>query len=159
MSRNPGRAGRLVIGIGNPSRGDDALGTLAIERLAAMNLPDVELLTDYQLQVEYVLDLDGREEIIFIDASVAGDAPFAFVPIAAREDASFTSHALSPAALLAAYARHFSRPPPPARALAIRAYAFELGEAPGGQARSNLDAALSCLVRHLMVAPPSGAFD
>jgi hydrogenase maturation protease len=149
LSRESGRAGRLIIGIGNPSRGDDALGPLAIERLATMDLPDVELLTDYQLQVEYVLDLEGREEIIFIDARVAGDAPFAFVPIAAREDTSFTSHALSPAALMAAYERHFSRPPPPARVLAIRAYAFELGEAPGVEALTNLEAALAILVHHL----------
>lgn len=62
----------LIIGIGNPSRGDDALGPLAIERLEALDLAGVELLTDFQLQVEYALDLAGRRRVIFVDASVSG---------------------------------------------------------------------------------------
>ena len=53
MSLNPAAenapAPLLVIGIGNPSRGDDAIGPLAIERLGALGLPDTELLTDFQL--------------------------------------------------------------------------------------------------------------
>ncbi|MDP2785684.1 MAG: Ni/Fe hydrogenase, partial [Sulfurimicrobium sp.] len=61
----------LVFGYGNPSRGDDALGPLLLEQLAALNLPHVELLTDFQLQVEHAVDLQGRERVLFIDASVS----------------------------------------------------------------------------------------
>jgi Ni,Fe-hydrogenase maturation factor len=75
LSAVASRAGRLVIGIGNPSRGDDAVGPLAVERLDALNLPDVEFLTDFQLQVEYLLDVEGREEVIFIDATRGADEP------------------------------------------------------------------------------------
>lgn len=153
MSQAGSRAGRLIIGIGNPSRGDDALGPLAIERLEALTSPDVELLTDFQLQVEYVLDMEGREEIIFVDASVTGDEPFAFIPVAARRDRSHTSHALAPAALLAAFENHHGRPAPPAFALAIRAYAFELGEGLSPMAANNLDAATAFLVAYLAGAP------
>lgn len=151
MSRVEGRAGRLVIGIGNPSRGDDAVGPLAIERLEALNLPDVELLTDFQLQVEYLLDMEGREEVIFIDASLTGDGQFAYSPVITLEDHSFTSHALSPSALLAAYARHFGRPPPPSFVLAIRAYEFELGAGLSVAANNNMEAALRFLIGQLTV--------
>jgi hydrogenase maturation protease len=138
----------LVIGIGNPSRGDDALGTLALERLAALALPQVELLTDFQLQVEHALDLAGRSEVIFIDASVSAQAPYEFEPVAAFADASVTTHALSPAAVLDTYRRVIGTPPE-AKLLAIRGYAFELGEPLSANARRNLDAAVAMLESRL----------
>ncbi len=153
MSPAAGRAGRLIIGIGNPSRGDDALGPLAIERLEALNLPDVELLSDFQLQVEYVLDLAGRDAVIFIDASVdPALAGFSFLPVRARRDTGYSSHALSPAALLAAYEHHHGRPPPPCHVLAIRGHAFELGEGLSAAAAAALDDALDFLARRLSAA-------
>lgn len=142
-------ARRLIIGIGNPSRGDDALGPLAIERLEALNLPDVELLTDFQLQVEYLLDMEDREQVIFIDASVVGDGPFDFAAITASEAASFTTHALPPGAVLAAYERHYGRAAPPSFVLAIRAHEFELGAGLSPAAAVNLESALDFLSERL----------
>jgi hydrogenase maturation protease len=139
----------LVIGIGNPSRGDDAIGPLAIERLGALGLPDTELLTDFQLQVEYALDLVGRREVVFIDAAASGPAPFSFQPAAPVADASATSHALSPAAVLDAYQRVTGAPLPLAFVLAVRGYQFELGAPLSGAAAANLDAALQMLVSRL----------
>ena len=64
----------LVFGIGNPSRGDDAIGPLMIERLereqSAGRLSGVDLLTDFQLQPEHALDLRGRARVLFVDASL-----------------------------------------------------------------------------------------
>lgn len=136
---------RLLIGIGNPSRGDDALGPLLVERLAALAPPGVELLTDYQLQVEYLLDLRGRTEVVIADASLAGPAPFAVRSLQAAPDHAYSSHAISPAALLAAYQTHYGEPPPPCRVLAIRGYAFQLGEGLSPAAAANLEAALAWL--------------
>jgi hydrogenase maturation protease len=145
-----GKANRLIIGIGNPSRGDDALGSLAIEHLEALELADVELLTDFQLQVEYVLDMEGREEVIFIDATVeVGVSTFAFQPVLPAMDTSYSTHELSPRAVLAAYERHYDRSPPPSFALAIRGHDFELGEGLSAPAASNLDAALDFLTARL----------
>jgi hydrogenase maturation protease len=143
------RAPRLVIGIGNPSRGDDALGPRAIERLEALALPGVELLTDFQLQVEHALDLAGREEVVFIDATVAGEAPFSLEPVEPAADRSSTTHALSPGALLDVYRRVVDAPLPDARVLAIRGYSFELGDPPSSGAGRNLDLALDALLTHL----------
>lgn len=145
---------RLVIGIGNPSRGDDALGSMFIERLAQLELPDTELLTDFQLQIEYLLDLQGRAQVIFVDASVRDDAePYAFLPAVPQDDHSTTSHALSPQALLAAYGKFSAEPLPEAHLLAIRGYSFELGEELSSRAAVNLQAALNFLAHRLGGAP------
>ncbi|WP_462320608.1 hydrogenase maturation protease [Halochromatium sp.] len=75
----------LVFGYGNPSRGDDALGPRLIERLQGLQdrgqLPGVELLTDFQLQIEHVLDLVGRERVIFVDAAVGLSEPYRLTPV------------------------------------------------------------------------------
>lgn len=142
----------LVIGIGNPSRGDDALGPLCIERLAALDLPGVELLTDFQLQVEYALDLAGRQRVIFVDASVSGPAPYTFEPVTAVEDASYSSHEMSPAAVLHAYRKLYGDPPP-AWVLAIRGEGFELGEGLSTTGAANLELAAGFLARTLDSSP------
>ncbi|MBL9110068.1 MAG: hypothetical protein JNM74_12375, partial [Myxococcales bacterium] len=54
------RAPVLVIGIGNPSRGDDALGPAVVARLeellrAELAGGQVETLVDFQLQIEHTL--------------------------------------------------------------------------------------------------------
>jgi hydrogenase maturation protease len=136
----------LIIGIGNPSRGDDALGPLLIERLDANRLPNVELLTDFQLQVEIALDLQGRREVVFVDASLEAPAPFSFSPAVAVNDASYSSHELSCGAVLHTYRKLFGEPPP-AFVLAIRGQAFELGEDLSETARANLEAALGFITR------------
>jgi hydrogenase maturation protease len=131
---------RLVLGVGNPSRGDDALGPLLLERLEAQGLRDVECLTDFQLQVEHALDLVGRESVIFVDATVAGEGPFSF---------EATTHALSPAAVLDTYANVTGLRLPSAHLLAIRGYAFELGAPLSERAAANLDAASAWLAQRL----------
>ncbi len=135
----------LVLAIGNPSRGDDALGPLAASRIEAMRLAGVEVLTDFQLQVEHALDLLGREFVLFIDAATNG-ADFELRRIAAASPSSQSTHSLAPAAVLDAYVRLTGAQPPPAYVLAIRGCAFELGSPLSPQARANLDAALAaCL--------------
>ena len=138
----------LIIGIGNPSRGDDALGPLLIERLEALNLPDVELLTDFQLQVEFSLDLQQRQKVIFVDASINATPPFTFTQVIAAEDTSYSSHALSPSAVLHAYQKLFGEPPP-SFVLAIRGEAFELGEGLSEAAGNHLEAAIAWLRKKL----------
>jgi hydrogenase maturation protease len=150
VSLNPesatGIAPVLLIGIGNPSRGDDAIGPLAIERLEAQGLSDTELLTDFQLQVDHALDLVGRCEVVFIDAAASGPEPFSFEPVIPAADASAITHALSPAAVLEAFQRVTEAPLPAAFVLAVRGYGFELGAALSEDAAANLDAALQMLI-------------
>jgi hydrogenase maturation protease len=144
----------LVLAWGNPSRGDDALGPELAARLESAGAA-AEVLTDFQLQPEHATDLHGRSLVLFVDASVSCPAPFAFARVAAARDASFSSHAMSPAALLAAYEAVFGRASPPAYALAIRGERFDLGEPIGDGARRNLDAATALAVRLLGEPDPA----
>lgn len=131
----------LVFGWGNPSRGDDALGPLFVERIAAMHIPGVECLTDFQLQVEHALDIEGRQLVLFVDASLDAEPPFAIRQIDPATDADFSTHVLAPEAVLRVLAELHDIAPPPALVLAIRGEAFDLGADLSAAARSNLDLA------------------
>ena len=137
----------LVLGWGNLSRGDDALGPLCVaalrDTLPAHLVDQVEFLDDYQLQIEFALDLVGRERILFIDASLNCAAPFEAHTAVPRHDRTISSHALSPEALLQVFADLQGHAPPPATVLAIRGEAFELGEPITAHAQSHLAAAVA----------------
>lgn len=136
----------LVFGWGNPSRGDDALGPLFVERVEALDLPGVACLTDFQLQVEHALDLENRSRILFVDASMDAAAPFSATPLDAARDASFTTHAMTPGAVMQVYAEIHGEAPPPCWLLAIRGERFELGEPLSEAAARRLDEALGWAV-------------
>ena len=117
----------LVFAVGNLSRGDDAVGPLLAERLMAADLPGVEVLVDFQLQVEHALDLERRSRVIFIDACLDADAPFVERPVVANVGFAHTSHSLAPAQVLETYRRVTGANPPPALLFGVRAHSFELG--------------------------------
>ena len=148
----------LVFGWGNPSRGDDALGPLFVEHfeILAARHPEwgaLECVTDFQLQVEHALDLQGRRRVLFVDASLDTPAPCSLVRIEAARDASFTTHAMSPQAVLRVYADIEDGEPPPCWLLAIRGERFELGEDLGAAARGNLAAALEAAAHWIEEVP------
>jgi hydrogenase maturation protease len=101
----------------------------------------VEFLDDYQLQVEHALDLVGRTRVLFVDASLNCAAPFEVTDLQAARDASFTTHAVSPQALMQAFVDLHAAPPPACTLLAIRGERFELGEPPSPVALEHLRAA------------------
>jgi hydrogenase maturation protease len=140
----------LVLGVGNPSRGDDALGPLFIEGLSEVLATEVssgvlELLTDYQLQIEHALDLTGRSRVVFVDASVRATPPFEYSRTRAHAGRACSTHAISPEEVLAAHRRVVGEPPE-SWVLAIRGEHFELGDGLSSGARAHLDAALEFFV-------------
>lgn len=144
----------LVLAWGNPSRGDDALGPLLAERLqahaqSAQPVGGVEVLTDFQLQVEHALDLVGRERVLFVDAAQDLAEPFVVRPLRPARGAGIGSHALAPEAVLQVYEDLHGRAAPPATLLAIRASAFGLGTGPGAAALDDLDRAFPWACRWL----------
>ncbi|MCS6786463.1 MAG: hydrogenase maturation protease [Thiobacillaceae bacterium] len=143
-----GAAACLIIGVGNRGRGDDALGPALIEQLQALELAGVELLEVFQLQVEHCLDLQGRRQVVFADASLQGTAPYAFEPLRPAARVGALSHALAPAQLLALYRQLYGEPPP-AHVLAMRGYDFTPGAALSDAARRHLHAAVDFLVHWL----------
>ncbi len=135
----------LVFAVGNPSRGDDALGPMLIarlrEHLAADGGDDVELIEDFQLQIEHCLDLQGRACVIFVDAGTGTPAPYRFERAFPAASPGAQTHALTPAALLAVYDRALGGAPPPAWVLCVRGEQFELGDGLSEAGWANLEAA------------------
>lgn len=66
----------LVLGLGNPLRGDDGLGTAVIAALASAALPpDVELLDGGTPGLETVLLWQGYDRVLIVDAAQMGLPP------------------------------------------------------------------------------------
>jgi len=143
----------LVFGYGNLSRGDDALGPLLLEYIEShCNLDAIEILSDFQLQVEHALDLKNRDLVLFVDASVACEDAYDFSPITPARDKSYTTHAMSPAAVLSVYKAINKQTPPPSFLLSIRAEKMELGEGISEQAKAHLHQA--CLFAEQLLKLP-----
>ncbi|MGB5443528.1 MAG: hydrogenase maturation protease [Gammaproteobacteria bacterium] len=131
----------LVFTWGNPSRGDDALGPAMYDLLLQEDFNAVDLLTDFQLQIEHCIDLEARKRVLFVDASISANAPFELVCLQPEQDTSYTTHAMSPQALLSVYRQVNGSMPPPAWLLSIRGYEFGLGLPLSAAANKNLLAA------------------
>lgn len=143
-------AALVVFAIGNPSRGDDALGPYLLARLASWledegRAGEIELIEDFQLQIEHSLDLEGRRLALFIDAGAGTPAPFGFSRIQPATGMAHTSHALSPEAVLEVFCRTTGDLPPPAYVLCVRGEAFELGEGLSTAAVAHAEAAWGLL--------------
>lgn len=128
-----GTAPILIIAYGNLSRGDDAVGPLLAARLdawlAERGEMQIEVLSDFQLNIEHALEFIGRCRVLLIDAKQGGDAPFSCVPVLPVADASLSTHSLSPGGLLEIYRRLRWVDPPPIELLSIPGSCFELGAA------------------------------
>lgn len=148
----------MVLAWGNPGRGDDALGPLLLERLRARYPGGIEYVTDFQLQVEHAMDVAGRDLALFVDASVAAPPPFAFEALGPHADTSFSTHALSPAAVLHTVREVLRVPPPPSFLLALRGERFGLG-APLSPAASRHLAAAEAFAVGLLDNPDAPAWN
>jgi hydrogenase maturation protease len=132
----------LVFGYGNLSRGDDALGPLLLEYVEThCDLDNIEILSDFQLQIEHALDLENRSLVLFVDASVSCADAFDFASLEPDRDKSYTTHAMSPSAVLDVYQSIKKQAPPPCFLLSIKAEKLELGEGLSTQAKNNLEEA------------------
>lgn len=143
----------LLFGYGNLSRGDDAVGPLLLEYIEKqVELTSIDLLTDFQLQIEHVLDLQQRQLVIFVDASLSAKTPFEFSRLAPCHDNSYTSHAMTPSALLEVFQNVIGENPPPSFLLGIQALSFELGEPMTAGTQANLDQACA-YIEQLLALP------
>lgn len=112
-------------------------------------LDRLDLLTDFQLQPEHALDLAGRERVILVDADATLDVPYRLDAITPDRDASYTTHTMSPGALLWVHGLISPAAPPPCFLLRIRGYHFALGAPLSAAARENLDLAEAFLLAAL----------
>jgi len=130
----------LIIGYGNPLRGDDAFGIRAAERIPGA-------LAVHQLTPE-LMDLIARaDRVLFLDAAAEG-APGqirrrGIEPGGA--EAAFTHH-LTPEALLAGVLALYGRAPK-AEIITVSGANFSLSDRLSPEVQSALDSLLSSIVR------------
>jgi len=153
----------VILAVGNPSRGDDAIGPLLCERLAAWLKGTeleayFELIEDFQLNIEHALDLLGRELVLFIDAGEGTRAPFYFSRVVPATGMAHCSHELAPDAVLEVFRRTMHQEPPPAFVLCVRGEDFELGEPLSAAAQENVELAWACL-QQLFRQPDRGSWE
>lgn len=144
----------LVFAYGNSSRGDDALAPLLLKKIQQseaelLSSEQINVLQDFQMQVEHVVDMQGCQMALLIDADQSQSSAIRFFKVEEETSSSYTTHGMAPGQLLAVYRRMYQSPAPATFMLAIRGYDFELGKPLTPQAEENLDMAKAFLVRLL----------
>jgi hydrogenase maturation protease len=101
--RSPGcqQVACLVIGYGNPLRGDDAAGQIVAERVEQWQLPSVAALCAHQLLPELAEPLAGAACAIFVDASLQHAQHVCVQAIAPAVRNAALGHVTDPRELLA----------------------------------------------------------
>lgn len=119
----------LVIGYGNPLRGDDGLGWHAAERLAAVCDRDIDIRAVHQLTPELADSLSRADFAIFIDAACdQSEGAVVFRRIEPdRSPSGAFSHQLTPEVLLGFTEKLYGRAPG-AALFSVGGSRFECGE-------------------------------
>ncbi|MEB3235050.1 MAG: hydrogenase maturation protease [Cyanobacteriota bacterium] len=139
----------LVIGIGNPLRGDDGVGALLAEQAAVLTAAEsggsVAVRSVQQLTPELAAELSHLDAVLFIDAcSVSDEGAEPRLQHLRPAGASGDSHRLEPAALLAVSQALYGRAPD-AQLLLVPATAFAHGTAISAGLQRRLPAARQLL--------------
>ena len=116
--------GLLIIGYGNPIRGDDGAGAYAVRALRRRGFPGIET---HQLTPELAGPLSRARLAVFIDADTTlAPGQVRVTPVAGAGEAPFEHHA-SPGAILRLTREVHGRAPDALR-IGIGGESFELGE-------------------------------
>jgi Ni,Fe-hydrogenase maturation factor len=108
-----------------------------------MEIDGVTVETGYQLSVEDAVRVAEHDVVVFADADAKGPAPFSFDRVDPRPPSGFSTHSVSPGAVLAMAREHFAAGAE-GYLLAVRGREFDgFEERLSGTARGNLDRALA----------------
>jgi hydrogenase maturation protease len=133
-------AGVLVVGYGNPLRGDDGIGWHTARLLASdARLAGAQILTRHQLVPELAEDVSRASLVVLVDAATDGDPGSLSVrPIRPRPATPATwSHHLGPEAL-AGLAEALYGAVPPMVLVSVAAGSFAEGDGLSGALRQVL---------------------
>ena len=138
----------LLHAYGNPGRRDDGVGNeciAIIERwIQEKDLKYITTDSSYQLNVEDASIMAEYAIVIFIDASKGDIDSYTFEPVVPKTSQSFSTHSVSPSALLALCGELFNRAPL-VYLLQIKGYEWEFGEGLSQKAVENLHNAINFL--------------
>ncbi len=144
----------LILGYGNPLRGDDGLGWHAAERLRGLLTdPEIEIQAVHQLTPEIAERLSRAGRVIFIDAAAEGEPGTIQRRRIVPESASVAfTHQATPSALLAAAFAWYGRAPE-AELFSIPVESTE----PGSDLTPDVQRALDYLVSTIVAEARDGA--
>jgi hydrogenase maturation protease len=135
----------LVYGYGNPGRQDDGLGVILADELEmwveSKHLDNVQIDTNYQLNLEDAAGIANYDIVIFADASKEDLSHFSLVPLEPSEHSHFSMHSVSASFILYLCHQIFNHKPK-AYLLHIKGYNWDFMSKPTDKARKNLDLAL-----------------
>ncbi|MEO8593943.1 MAG: hydrogenase maturation protease [Candidatus Solibacter sp.] len=119
----------LVIGYGNPLRGDDGAGYAAAELLRGrIANAEIEIFSEQQLLPEMMESIAQASRVVFIDASVSGRAgKFHRIPLRPAPVCGRFTHQATPEALLAGAQALYGHTPEAVQYL-IPGRFFEVGQ-------------------------------
>jgi hydrogenase maturation protease len=147
--------GTLIIGYGNPLRGDDGFGWHAAMRLRDLIHDEgIEILAVHQLTPELMDPVSRARRVIFIDAA-AGEDPGKVTVTALRTTggpAPVFTHFATPAALLEG-ARSLYGAKPEGILVTVVGLDFELGEELSEPVRVALESLVGGKIRELIAGP------
>ena len=144
----------LIFGYGNPGRQDDGLGAAFIEKmelwLKEMKWSDIELDTNYQLNIEDAEQIAGYDVVYFVDATIEPIEQYSLTKVEPSDaKVEFTMHAVSPAFVLDLCRKLFGKAPE-TWLLHLKGYEWEFEEKLSTKASQNLEAALLFFQHHLL---------
>ena len=119
----------LIICVGNPSRGDDAIGPLIAEKLSSQTQAPLgfDVIETFQLQPELVEDMHDRQLVLVVDAQANTNKTYTLRTVSPAPEFGWCSHAVSPEQLLTLFQTVYGHPTFTLMTLGIRAEQFELG--------------------------------
>ncbi len=144
----------LVVGVGNPERGDDGVGPRVAAEVAARRLPGVAVVAPL-LDPSRLADLwDGYERVVVIDAAWSGAAPGTMhrIDLAACDVPAGVSSASSHGwgvAECVALARCLGTLPPRIVAIAVEGAGFDHGAGLDAAVERAVPAALAAVLAEL----------
>ena len=147
----------LVVGIGNPSRGDDGIGPLVATRVAELGLPGVEVVA-YDEPLALVEHLAGHDDVVVVDAARTREGRPGAVHVVRvgsaplpRDAVALGSHGLGVAEAVE-LARALGRLPRRLTLVGVEAQAVDLGAPLSAPVRDSVDDAVDAVVAALPAA-------
>jgi hydrogenase maturation protease len=134
----------LVIGYGNTLRRDDGAGIKAAEAVAALNLPDVRVITRQQLVPELAETISRARGVVFVDATADAATEVELRNLGPMDVTQVLAHSTDPRSLLALSKELFGSAPP-AWSLAIPARDLDFGDSLSSEAESSITAAIEII--------------
>lgn len=143
----------LVYGYGNPGRQDDALGIEMASRIEEWTkehkIGNVEVDTNYQLNVEDAEKISTKDIVIFVDASQEDIHEFKFTHLEPSDKkVEFSMHAVAPEYVLHICSDLFKKSPKTCL-MGIKGFEWDFKEGLSDNAKLNLEQAFQFLTRKL----------